>query len=114
MSPQLYLKRPYKENEDKRLDRVLKTIADRGVKVYIIVYREISGTLNVNSEYVKSWLNDMSPNIITIRHPRYYVHFWSHHEKMCLIDSKILFMGGLDLCYGRYEHHNYPLSDKIG
>lgn len=24
--------------------------------------------------------------------------FWSHHEKLCLIDGKIAFMGGLDMC----------------
>lgn len=50
-------------------------------------------------------------NVTVIRHPRYLVHFWSHHEKMCLIDGKYQFMGGIDLCYGRYEKHGYPLFD---
>ena len=26
------------------------------------------------------------------------VLFWAHHEKLCLIDSHIAFMGGLDMC----------------
>lgn len=26
------------------------------------------------------------------------VLFWAHHEKLILVDSKIAFMGGLDLC----------------
>lgn len=26
------------------------------------------------------------------------VLFWAHHEKLCLIDRKIAFMGGLDMC----------------
>jgi phospholipase D1/2 len=26
------------------------------------------------------------------------VLFWAHHEKLCLIDGKIAFMGGLDMC----------------
>lgn len=26
------------------------------------------------------------------------VLFWAHHEKLCVIDRKIAFMGGLDLC----------------
>mgnify|MGYP002621445894 CR=1 FL=1 len=26
------------------------------------------------------------------------VLYWAHHEKLCLIDGKIAFMGGLDLC----------------
>lgn len=26
------------------------------------------------------------------------VLFWAHHEKLCAIDGKIAFMGGLDCC----------------
>ena len=26
------------------------------------------------------------------------VLYWAHHEKLCLIDGKIAFMGGLDMC----------------
>lgn len=26
------------------------------------------------------------------------VLFWAHHEKLCIIDRKIAFMGGLDMC----------------
>ena len=26
------------------------------------------------------------------------VLFWAHHEKLCLIDSHVAFMGGLDMC----------------
>jgi phospholipase D1/2 len=26
------------------------------------------------------------------------VLFWAHHEKLCLIDGRIAFMGGLDMC----------------
>lgn len=93
ISPQIYLFRPDKGKPDDRyrLDNVLKVIANNGVNVNIIVYREIAGTLCVNSEFVKKWIEDMNgqnPNITVIRHPRYIVHFWSHHEKMCLIDGK--------------------------
>ena len=81
--------------------------------MHIIVYREIEGTLYVDSYYVKEWMENLNKkNIQVIRHPRYYVHYWSHHEKMCLIDSKTLYIGGLDLCYGRYELEGYPLTDS--
>jgi phospholipase D1/2 len=30
------------------------------------------------------------------------VLYWAHHEKLCLIDGTVAFMGGLDLCYGRW------------
>ena len=26
------------------------------------------------------------------------VLFWAHHEKLCVIDEKVAFMGGLDMC----------------
>lgn len=29
------------------------------------------------------------------------VLYWAHHEKLCLVDGRIAFMGGLDLCYGK-------------
>lgn len=54
---------------------------------------------------------DQSDNIIVVRHPYEFINFWSHHEKMVVIDNKKLFMGGLDLCFGRYEGLHYPLTD---
>ena len=24
--------------------------------------------------------------------------FWAHHEKLCVVDRKLAFMGGLDMC----------------
>lgn len=26
------------------------------------------------------------------------VLYWAHHEKLCLVDRNIVFMGGLDMC----------------
>lgn len=26
------------------------------------------------------------------------VLFWAHHEKLCVIDERVAFMGGLDMC----------------
>lgn len=31
------------------------------------------------------------------------VLYWAHHEKLCLVDGHMAFMGGLDLCYGRWD-----------
>lgn len=36
---------------------------------------------------------------------------WSHHQKTVVVDDKIGFCGGIDLCYGRYEDGRYSLSD---
>ncbi|CAL3973801.1 unnamed protein product, partial [Diplocarpon coronariae] len=39
---ELYLRRPPTENEDYRIDRMLIAAAERGVKVNVIIYKEVS------------------------------------------------------------------------
>lgn len=45
------------------------------------------------------------------------VLFWAHHEKMVLVDAgwgegqEKGFMGGLDLCFGRWDTNEHPLAD---
>ncbi|KAH0359606.1 phospholipase D/nuclease, partial [Aureobasidium melanogenum] len=39
------------------------------------------------------------------------VLYWAHHEKACLIDGHIAFMGGLDLCYGRWDTNQHSIAD---
>jgi phospholipase D1/2 len=41
LSPELFLRRPPAESEEWRLDQVLKRKAEQGVKIYIIVYKEV-------------------------------------------------------------------------
>lgn len=40
--------------------------------------------------------------------------YWAHHEKLCLIDGRTAFMGGLDLCFGRWDTNQHALSDVHG
>ena len=35
--------------------------------------------------------------------------FFAHHQKQVLIDRKIAYLGGMDLCYGRYDDATYDL-----
>jgi phospholipase D1/2 len=42
LSPELYLRRPPAKNEQYRIDNMLKAAAERGVKVNIIVYKEVT------------------------------------------------------------------------
>lgn len=37
--------------------------------------------------------------------------YYAHHEKLCLIDGEIAFMGGLDLCFGRFDTNEHPIAD---
>ena len=45
LSPELYLRRPPSRNEQYRVDRMLQAAAQRGVKVNIIVYKEVTQAL---------------------------------------------------------------------
>lgn len=35
----------------------------------------------------------------------------SHHEKIVIVDHQICFIGGLDLCFGRYDSPEHKVGD---
>ncbi|KAF8530716.1 phospholipase D [Gautieria morchelliformis] len=116
LTPELYLRRPPAFHPEWRLDRLLKRKADQGVKVYIVVYKEVTQTMNMSSSHTKKALEALSPNIAVMRHPDHIgskddVEFWSHHEKVVIVDNHRASIGGLDLCFGRWDSHNHPLAD---
>ncbi|KAI4209258.1 MAG: hypothetical protein LQ351_007798 [Letrouitia transgressa] len=175
LSPELYLRRPPARNEQYRIDRMLQAAAQRGVKVNIIVYKEVTQALthaffaslehvesknslmnpvlSVCSSHTKHALENLHPNISVFRHPDHLpdaqtlqssfisslqnlslsaktattlpadalkaiygmnedvILYWAHHEKLCIVDGKVAFMGGLDLCYGRWDLNQHPIAD---
>ena len=207
LSPELYLRRPPSRNEQYRIDRMLQAAAQRGVKVNIIVYKEVTQALTrkylsptlpkylhsllprntdpitsmlsglglaatfasleqveaenpliappltVSSSHTKHALEDLHPNVSVFRHPDHLpdaqtlqssflsslqnlslnaasvsklpqdalkaiygfnddvILYWAHHEKLCLVDGRTAFMGGLDLCYGRWDNNQHPIAD---
>ncbi|KAJ3370095.1 Phospholipase [Allomyces arbusculus] len=114
LTPELYLKRPITaENERWRLDRLLQEKAKEGVQIHILVYKEISAALANCSYHTKFYLVSLHPNIHVQRHPDVVSGqlFWAHHEKAVIIDDTTVFMGGLDLCLGRWDTHAHPLID---
>lgn len=44
LSPELFLRRPPYYNQEWRLDQILKRKAEAGVKIYVIVYRQVHDT----------------------------------------------------------------------
>ncbi|KAL0243438.1 hypothetical protein I308_105404 [Cryptococcus tetragattii IND107] len=112
ISPELYLRRP--GDERYRLDNLLKRKAEDGVKIFIIIYNEVSDkTTPVDSQYTKRTLMNLHPNIMIQRSPSHFqtgTFYWSH--KLCVIDETIAFMGGLDLCYGRWDTPQHVLIDE--
>jgi len=126
LSPELFLRRPPHYNKEWRLDRILKRRAEAGVKIYVIVYREVEAALTCNSAHTKHALQALCPegspgfgNIKIMRHPDHNVlenaadmtFYWAHHEKLIVIDYEMAFVGGLDLCFGRWDAHQHALSD---
>ena len=115
LSPELYLKRPSTRFGNSRLVDILGTLADRGVSVYVHIYKEVSFASNYNSLHAKNTLQSRNPNIKVVRHPHRSVvggeFLWSHHEKIVCIDQEIAFIGGLDLCFGRMDTSEHRLTD---
>ncbi|KAL8939295.1 MAG: hypothetical protein Q9216_003430 [Gyalolechia sp. 2 TL-2023] len=207
LSPELYLRRAPADNEQYRIDRMLQAAAQRGVRVNIIVYKEVTQALTrkfltptiprylhsllprhtdkftsalsalglaatfasleyvesenqlmnpivpVCSSHTKHALEKLHPNISVFRHPDHLpdaqtlqssvvssfqnmslsaktaaslpldalkavygmnedvILYWAHHEKLCVVDGKTAFMGGLDLCYGRWDLNQHPIAD---
>ncbi|QSL67046.1 hypothetical protein MERGE_001433 [Pneumocystis wakefieldiae] len=114
LSPELYLRRPACVSEDWRLDKLLKKKADEGIQIYIIIYRNVGTTVPIDSTYTKYSLLNLSPNIYVLRSPshlRQSTFFWAHHEKIICVDEKISFIGGIDLCFGRWDSYEHVLYD---
>ena len=116
LSPELVLKRPASENQTNTILEVLGQLADRRVNVYIHVYKEVSLALTLNSLHTKRAFKSRSSRIRIIRHPHRSIvgrqFLWSHHEKVIVIDHYLAFLGGLDLCFGRWDNSHHLLCEK--
>ena len=114
LSPELYMRRPAAISQKWRLDRLLKRKAEEGVKVFVIMYRNIQSAIPIDSEYSKFSLLDLHANIFVQRSPnqiRQGTFFWAHHEKICIVDHMIAFVGGIDLCFGRWDTPQHVVVD---
>ncbi|KAJ5150413.1 uncharacterized protein N7500_010602 [Penicillium coprophilum] len=126
LSPELFMRRPPVQHQEWRLDQILKRRAEAGVKIYIIVYKEVNQALTCNSAHTKYALRNLCPegtpghgNIRVMRHPDHNIFenaadmtlYWAHHEKFIVIDYNVGFIGGIDLCFGRWDANQHPLAD---
>ncbi|EJT97673.1 phospholipase D [Dacryopinax primogenitus] len=116
LSPELYLRRPPAAHPEWRLDRLLARKAAEGVRIYVVVYKEVTQTMSMSSSHTKHALEDLHENIAVMRHPDHIgtvddIEFWSHHEKVVVVDNLRAAVGGLDACFGRWDTHNHPMAD---
>ena len=114
LSPELYMRRPAAISQKWRLDRLLQRKAQEGVKIFVIVYRNIESAIPIDSEYTKWSLLDLHENICIQRSPNQFRQnqfFWAHHEKLVVVDNMMAFVGGVDLCFGRWDDPCHTLTD---
>ncbi|XP_069562982.1 phospholipase D1 isoform X2 [Brachyistius frenatus] len=114
LSPEIFLKRPVVEGNRWRLDCTLKRKAQQGVRICVMLYKEVELALGINSRYSKRTLLHLHPNIKVMRHPDHVssaVYLWAHHEKIIIIDQSVAFVGGIDLAYGRWDDREHRLTD---
>ena len=60
-----------------------------------------------DSCFVKRYLESLHKNIKVIKHPPKKYFLGSHHEKSVVIDQNVGYVGGIDLCYGRFERNGF-------
>jgi hypothetical protein len=121
-----------------RLENILKRKASEGVKINILLWQEttVAGwylasakvkerlgmtslalslpplpPLSPSSSYPMTLLEKMSPNIKVLLHPWIFPIKWSHHQKIVVIDHTTAYLGGIDLCFGRYDDGTHSLVD---
>uniref|UniRef100_A0A8C5AZY3 Phospholipase n=1 Tax=Gadus morhua TaxID=8049 RepID=A0A8C5AZY3_GADMO len=114
LSPEIFLKRPVVEGNRWRLDCILKRKAQQGVRIFVMLYKEVELALGINSEYSKRTLMHLHPNIKVMRHPDHVsssIYLWAHHEKIIVVDQSVGFVGGIDLAYGRWDDREHRLTD---
>ena len=117
-SPEVYLKRPSKKNEDStrfinyRLDNLLLMKAVEGVHVYVLLWNETKIAIPFSNGYAAETLEGLHENIKVITHPGPTGPLnWTHHEKLVVVDRSVAVTGGLDLCFGRYDTDEHVLVD---
>ena len=114
LSPQLYMRRPAAISQKWRLDRLLQRKAREGVKIFIIIYRNVEAAIPIDSEFTKFSMLDLHPNIFVQRSPNQFKKnqfFFAHHEKICIVDHTVAFVGGIDLCFGRWDTPQHSVVD---
>jgi phospholipase D1/2 len=78
-----------------------------GVDVYVLLYGE--NALELGSERAARQLEAIGARVV--RHsPSWEDIYYSHHQKLVVVDRRVAFVGGLDLTFGRWDTHEHPVT----
>ena len=119
LSPQLLLDRGSEGDQSTRtLGEVLFDKAKAGVKIFVVLYHEVSVAMYNDAVYTCGQLEAGNGNIRAVCHPNRLgsnaTYLWSHHSKLVVVDHEVAFVGGLDLCWGRFDDQAHDLGDVEG
>ena len=122
LNPHIFMKRPANgvDSDYWRLDKMILRKAENGIKIYILLFDDAKMVgFNLGVQFtIKTLQHD---NIKIFSHPTFLtavyhglpgVGLWTHHEKVLVADRSIAFVGGMDLCFGRWDTHDHPLTDN--
>lgn len=122
INPEIFMKRPDSgvDSLEWRLDKILLRKANQGVQVCILLYWETKPSYDLGSDHAVKMLGEHRnieirghPSALSqIQHPETLLR-WSHHEKIVIVDRSIAFVGGIDLCYGRWDTRYHELMDNF-
>tara|TARA_R110002050_G_scaffold282049_1_gene429825 strand:- start:1994 stop:4417 length:2424 start_codon:yes stop_codon:yes gene_type:complete len=111
-SPQLYLRRDSPLDERTRVDKLIQATAERGVKVYILIWYASTIGFDIKAKWSVQYMMSLCPeNIKAVAHPPWTPVIWSHHQKFVVIDDQVAYVGGVDLCFNRYDDSKYDVAD---
>ncbi len=58
-------------------------------------------------------LQKLHSNIRVLVHPPTVPVKWAHHQKIVVVDQDVAVIGGLDLCFGRYDTSRHKITDEL-
>jgi len=76
-----------------------------------LIFTPPIAAIALNPFGVKDYLQKLSPNIHVKYSPKGEEVKFSHHQKFVVIDRLVSFLGGIDLCIGRYNEPGSRLDD---
>lgn len=120
MSPRIYLRRESGAMQTFRFDLLIQRKARQGVQVFVLLYKDIA--IGLGSDFTEDYLVKLHANVHVVRHnclkstvsDKFEKIYYSHHQKCVVVDNSVAFVGGIDLCYGRFETPDHPLKDIDG
>jgi hypothetical protein len=125
LSPDMYLLRPAWKYPRFQLFALLNEKASEGVQVYVLIFNSFQAALDLGQTFARDRFEHLHANIHFLEHPGKMTGgarelrdinslFWSHHEKIVVVDQRIAVIGGLDLAAMRWDDYRHNLTDVDG